>query len=309
MPTLSIIFAGSGDFGVPTLTALMHAGLQVAQVVSQPDRPAGRGRDLTPTPIARFAEQQALPLVRTTDINALSLPHADAMVVIAFGQKISQLVANAPRLGSINLHASLLPRHRGAAPVNWAIMSGDRLTGNSVIRLAEKMDAGDILGQSQLVIGDLETAGELHERLADDGASLVPHVLEQLQQGVIYPIVQDHSQATLAPKLSRQSALLDWCLPAPLICRLIHGLYPWPACRVRVVDNQKVENGRLALIRAHPSQGASGVPGSINHNGHVCTIDQPIEILEVQPEGKHPMSLSSYRNGHSWQEGMSLVAM
>src|SRR5688572_4057254 len=157
---LRIIFAASGEFAAPSLDALNSAGHQIIQVISQPDRPAGRGRELTPTPIARLAAQRRLEILKTENINHEKLEPADLLVVIAFGQRIAPHLVDHPRLGSVNLHASLLPKYRGAAPINWAIMSGERRTGNTVIRLAQKMDAGAILGQSALDIGELETAGE-----------------------------------------------------------------------------------------------------------------------------------------------------
>src|SRR4051812_30281307 len=168
-----IIFAGSGEFGLPSLRALLDGGFHLVQVVTQPDRPAGRGRALTPTPIGAFAAERNLPLLKTGDINTETLAAADLMVVIAFGQKIAPQVVDHARLGSINLHASLLPKHRGAAPINWAIISGDTVTGNSVIRLAQKMDAGAILGQSEVEIGELETAGGAEDRRGGGGAGWV----------------------------------------------------------------------------------------------------------------------------------------
>ena len=197
---LKIIFAGAGEFGAPTLKALLDAGHEVIRVITQPDRPAGRGRTLTPTPIGLLAEQLNLPAIKTSDINSLELPPADLLIVIAFGQKISEAVTHHARLGSINLHASLLPRHRGAAPINAAILSGDTITGNSVIRLAQKMDAGALLGQSSVTIGDIETAGELHDRLSVDGAPLVLRVVEELAAGTSNAIEQDAALATLAKK-------------------------------------------------------------------------------------------------------------
>src|SRR5215213_7503429 len=141
MTSLRIIFAGAGEFGLPTLRAILDAGHEVVQVVSQPDRPAGRGRQLTPAAVAQLALERDLPLLRTADINAEPLLAADAMVVIAFGQKIADRVVHHPRLGSVNLHASRLPKYRGAAPINAAILGGETITGNSIIRLAQKMDA------------------------------------------------------------------------------------------------------------------------------------------------------------------------
>src|SRR5262249_54536481 len=147
---LVIIFAGSSEFGIPTLRALIDAGHRVEQVISQPDKPSGRGRKLTPTAVSQLVIERGLPLIRTDNINNLSLPSADVLVVIAFGQKVAEHVVNQPRLGSINLHASRLPKFRGAAPIHAAILAGEKVTGNSVIRLARKMDAGAILGMSSI---------------------------------------------------------------------------------------------------------------------------------------------------------------
>src|SRR5688572_19575603 len=178
MDPLRIIFAGSGEFGVPTLTALLDSVHEIVQVITQPDRPAGRGRALTPTRVASLASSRNLPLIKTQNVNTEQLPSADLLIVIAFGQKIAPHIVDHARLGAINLHASLLPKYRGAAPINWAMIHGETVTGNSVIRLAQKMDAGAILAQSRLDIGELETAGELHDRLAQDGATLVPPLVE-----------------------------------------------------------------------------------------------------------------------------------
>src|SRR5262245_2205307 len=152
---LSILFAGAGEFGVPTLRAIVAAGHSVPLVITQPDKPAGRGSKLTPTPIADAAVELGLPVVKTADIDAEALPPADLLVVIAFGQKIADSVIHAPRLGAVNLHASRLPKYRGAPPINRAILAGETIAGNSVIRLAQKMDAGAVLGMSALPIGEL----------------------------------------------------------------------------------------------------------------------------------------------------------
>ncbi len=305
MDLLKIIFAGSGEFGLPTLATLVSTGHTIVQVVSQPDRPAGRGRKLTPTAIAQFALDRNLPLERTDNINALPLPPADVMVVIAFGQKISPAVVNHPRLGSVNLHSSRLPRFRGAAPINWAILSGDEITGNSIIRLAEKMDAGAILARSSLAIGETETAGELHDRLSQDGAPLMLETLQQLAAGKAIETSQDHSLATLAPKLSRESAMLDWSQPAKQLARKINGLSPWPGCRVRLIDPTGAEVVRLTLLRARPLAVSHAGTGKITGT----TIDGKIEILDVQPEGKRPMTLSAYRNGYAWQDGFRVESI
>lgn len=309
MTPLRLIFAGSGEFGLPTLLALASAGHQLVQVYSQPDRPAGRGRKLLPTPIAQAAIDHSWPLTRTANINQEPIPEADLLVVIAFGQKISDQVVHRPRLGAINLHASLLPRHRGAAPINWAILSGDSETGNSVIRLASRMDAGAVLSQSQTAIGDIETAGELHDRLSGDGVELMLSTIQKLADGTAVELSQDESLSTLAPKLSRESTRLDFSRPAEVICRQIRGLYPWPGCRVRVMDAGGNELGRMVLATGSAHHGKSGRPGEIDEQGLIGTGGGSIEILSCQPEGGRRMSLAEYRNGHLWPAGGRLESI
>ena len=305
MTKLKIIFAGAGEFGLPTLSALVDAGHDLVQVISQPDRPAGRGRKLTPTPIAQVALDRGLPLERTDNVNGLSLPPADVMVVIAFGQKISPAIVNHARLGAVNLHSSRLPRFRGAAPINWAILAGDAVTGNSIIRLAEKMDAGAILAQSELTIGDTETAGELHGRLSQDGVPLMLDTIQSLADGTAVETPQDHSLATMAPKLSRESAVIDWTQTPFQIARKINGLAPWPGCRVRLDDREGKEIARLTLLRARPLAPSKAGAGIVAGN----TIDSQVEILDVQPEGKRPMTLAAYRNGYPWQDGFRVTSI
>ena len=312
MSPLQIIFAGAGEFGLPSLRALREHGHSIVQVVSQPDRPAGRGRKLTPTPIAQYALDSNLPLIRTQNINAEKLPAADLLVVIAFGQKIAEHIVHHARLGAVNLHSSRLPNFRGAAPINAAILAGETISGNSVIRLAQKMDAGAIVGQSTLPIGELETAGELHDRLAEDGAKLLVDVVEKLATGKATELEQNHSQATLAKKLSRDSTRIDWSKPAVDIALQIRGLYPWPGCRVQLLEGEKPID-RITLVRARSGR-AEGppcrrIPGSIMLDGKIATGDGVLEIVEVQPEGKRPMPLVAYRNGHRWDAGMRLESI
>jgi len=308
---MRIIFAGSGEFAVPTLQALLEAGQEIVAVYTQPERWAGRGRTLTPTPIARFAQGRAAPLIQTPNVNDETLPPADLMVVIAFGQKMAPAAANHPRLGSVNLHASLLPKFRGAAPINWAILRGESETGNSIIRLAARMDAGAILAQSRVSIGDVETAGELHDRLAVEGARLMLQTADDLQAGRAVENPQDERLATPAPKLSREFSRIDWSVGAVEIARRIRGLYPWPGCRVRLLDAVGVEIARLTLVRARAAEGEGPRwrPGEITIAGQIACGDEAVEILEIQPDGKRPMSLSDYRRGNAWMPGMKLESV
>jgi len=312
MESLKIIFSGSGEFGVPTLRSLVDAGHDVVRVYTQPDRPAGRGRKLSPTPLAAFALTQRLAVTATPDINVEPLPTADLMVVIAFGQKIADHVVHHPRLGSVNLHASRLPKYRGAAPINHAILRGETVAGNSVIRLAKKMDAGAVLAMSELTIGELETAGELHDRLADDGPTIIARVIDALRAGSAVETAQDESQATLAPKLQRDSTLLDWTRDPGVLARQIRGLYPWPGCRVKLLDAAKTELACLTLVRARATvgEGDRWLSGEIMTDGTVCAgAGEGIQIVELQPEGKRPMPLDAYRRGNRWQPGMRLESV
>ena len=309
MSSLNIIFAGSGEFGLPTLEGLLKADHRVVLVITQPDKPAGRGNRLTPTPIGHFAEEHGLPTLKTANINMETLPPADVMAVIAFGQKIAPHVVDHARLGSINLHASILPKYRGAAPINWAILRGETETGNSIIRLAQKMDAGAILGQSRLAIGELETAGELHDRLAQDGAPLMLSVVDKLAGGAAEEWLQDEAQATLAPKLNREAARLDFTQPAAVLARQVRGFYPWPGCHVRLIG-EAAQRGRMTLVRARVAGPVAELPATITSAGLIAAGDGlGIEVVELQPEGKRPMSLDAYRNGHAWDAGMRLEAI
>jgi methionyl-tRNA formyltransferase len=305
-----IIFAGSGEFGLPSLRAMIASGDQLVQVITQPDRPAGRGRSFTPTPIGQAAADAGLPLLKTGDINEETLPEADVMVVIAFGQKIADKIVNHPRLGSINLHASLLPKYRGAAPINWAIIRGETVTGNSIIRLAQRMDAGAVLAQSNTAIGPLETAGELHDRLSLDGAPLLIQTLTDLSAGVAVENPQNELLATLSPKLTRETAALDFTRPAAELAAKIRGLYPWPACRVILKDAAGGEVARMRLVRArsaHDDEGSRWEPGEVMLSSMIRTPDGALEIIELQPEGGRPMALADYRRGHRWDPGLKLI--
>ena len=289
---LRVLFAGSGAFGLPTLEQLA-ASHEVVHVYTQPDRPAGRGKKLTATPVGEFADDRGLPVTRTERFNDEALPEADALVVIAFGQKISDAQANHARLGAMNLHASLLPRHRGAAPIHHSLLAGDDPVGNSVIRLADRMDAGAVLLRGETSPLPLETTGELHDRLAVLGAPLVLRTLGDLAAGRAVELPQDESKATRAGKLSREDGHLDFRRSAAELARQVNGLSPWPGCRVSVSDRE------LTLLRAEAIEG-TGTPGRLTRDGHVGTRQGLLRIVDVQPQGGKPMSLADYRNGRPW---------
>ena len=298
---LEILFAGSGAFGVPTLKALAERH-QVVRVYTQSDKPAGRGKKLQATPIADWAAERGLDVVKTPKFNDEALPEADALVVIAFGQKISQDQANHARLGAMNLHASLLPKYRGAAPIHHALLAGETIVGNSVIRLAERMDAGAVLGHSVLAVKASETTGELHDRLADDGPELMLRVIDELHAGTNVEREQDESQSTAAGKLSREDARLDFTRSAVALANQINALSPWPGCRVEI-DGQPV-----TLLRAAAEPG-SAAPGELDADGLIGTADGRLRVLDLQPAGKRPMDLKTYRNGRPWPAGARVMSV
>lgn len=318
---MRLIFLGAGEFGLPTLRHLHQRGW-VVMVVSQPDKPAGRHRQLTPTPIARYALDQSLSLLRVDQVNdpaviqTLRQLSADAAVVIAFGQKLGEeLVASIGPL-SINLHASLLPRHRGAAPINWAIMQGDTHTGLSVISLAQKMDGGLIYAQQSTPIDPLETAGELHDRLAAMGPPLVEQVLRDAAAGRLQGQPQDEAQATRAPKLSKAMTRVDWADMAWKVAWKVHGLTPWPGVTVQWHRDGPqrpqplpVQPLILRRLKAEPDMscfiGSKGrpIPGHVQDDLRVATGDGAVRLLEVQIPGGRAMSLDDFIRGHQFFPG------
>ncbi len=309
---MRLVYFGSGAFGVPTLGRLV-ATHEVALVVTQPDRPAGRSRRLTPTPVAGFAAAHALSVIRPERVNepdvveTIRAVAADAFVVIAYGHKMGPgLLAG---VFAINLHASLLPKYRGAAPINRAMMCGESETGVSVIEVADRMDAGDVLGRLATPIDPAETAGELHDRLAALGPDLVLDVLARHEAGTLAPRPQDETQVSQAPKLSKAEGTVDFDQPARSVRCRIHGLTPWPGCTV------SVGAGRLALRRAEVvddddagvAPGTAGVaPGTVREDGTVGCNPGAVRLLEVVPPGRREMTFDDYRRGHDVAKGTRL---
>lgn len=297
---MKLLFFGSGAFGLPTLQMLADEH-QLAGIITQPDKPAGRGGKLSPTPIADWIASHLaqVPLLKPVSVNDPDVTaqirgfHVDAWVVIAFGQKLKPALLH-DRF-AINLHASLLPRWRGAAPINAAILAGDTTTGNSVITLADKMDAGLVLGQSHRAIDPGQTAGELHDQLAADGPALVRRVLADFASNALNPVTQDESCVTLAKKLTKSDGVLDFSQTAEECRRQVHGLTPWPGVTV-AFRNEPLKLLRVRAITSH----VAAPPGTILDaaEGLVrCGGDTALQLLEVQPAGKRPMPWRDFANG------------
>lgn len=311
---MRLVYFGSGAFGLPTLERLARDHAVVA-VVTQPDRPAGRGGKPTPTPVADWTARHLpdVPLLKPAKVNQPEVVaqirgfEADAWVVIAFGQKLSRELLEG--VFAVNLHASLLPRWRGAAPINAAILAGDTTTGNSVITLADRMDAGLILAQSRRAIDPLMTAGELHDSLAADGPDLVSSVLADFAAGTLRPQPQDEREVTIATKLSREDDAIDFHQPADFLRRQIHALTPWPGVTAELdTPGGGSAGGRgpqtLKILRARtvPTSHTGAEPGTLidPRVGTVaCGNGTVLQVLEVQPPGKRAMPWSAYANGRT----------
>ncbi len=312
MSRLRLIFFGSGAFGLPTLESL-HAHHDVVTIVSQPDRPAGRKRKLTPTPVAAWAIEHDLPLIRADDINTddhvqqLRDLQADMAIVIAFGQKLSPPIVEAGGKLMVNLHGSLLPKYRGAAPINWAVINGERETGVSVIGIAQRMDAGPVYAEARTPIDPTQTAGELHDRLATLGPDAMTKVIAEFIADALRPGEQDESQATRAPKLSRADANVDFTADAAAVANRINGLSPWPGV---MVTWQRQDDGemQLGLCRARPAPDHShdAEPGTILPGNLIATGGGAVHLLDVQPPGKRVMTLRQFVNGHPVHPGERL---
>ncbi|MCX7088539.1 MAG: methionyl-tRNA formyltransferase [Methylococcales bacterium] len=301
---MNIIFAGTPEFAVPTLQMLLQSEHRVCAVYTQPDRPAGRGRQLTPSPVKVLALQAGIPVFQPEtlktpeDLAQLIALNADLMVVVAFGMILTQAVLDAPALGCINVHGSILPRWRGAAPIQRAVMAGDTETGVTIMQIVRKLDAGDMLHKEILSIGAQDTSSDVHDQLAILGAIGLEKVLSQLQAGTIQPEPQDEALVTYAEKLNKQEAILDWTQSALQLSRQIRGLCSWPVA-------QSLWKGQVMRIwRAHEVQrdGSSVPPGSVVRDAHallVATGDGWLSLDEVQLPGGKRLSIKDFLNAHA----------
>jgi len=275
-------------------------------VVTQPDRPKGRGRQLAAPPVKETALRLGLAVhqperIRTPEaIELLAGLKPDAMVVVGYGKIIPQAIIDIPRHGIVNVHASLLPKYRGAAPVQWAIANGESETGVTTMRIDAGLDTGDILKQRKTEIGLHETAVELAQRLAAIGAALLVETLAGLERGEIVPRPQNSAEATFAPVLKKEDGRIDWTRPAAEISNRIRGFTPWPGCFTHL------RGKAIEISRARATAGATGEPGSVHPiRGRLvvtCGEGTALEILEVQMEGRKRMDAAAFQNGYHLME-------
>ena len=308
---LRLIFMGTPDFAVASLKALLDGPDEVVAVVSQPDRPKGRGKKLSPPPVRILAEAHDIPVLQPLKIRTeafrdeLLAFRPDLVVVAAYGRILPPSLLQIAPLGCINVHGSLLPRHRGAAPIQWAIINGDREVGVTIIQMDEGMDTGDILLTAATSAAPDETAGSLFGKLAELGGRTLLTAIERLKAGNLPPTPQDHSQATAAPMLKKEDGLIDWSLPAERLHCRIRGLDPWPAASCRIND---LRYSLFAPEVIHKDSAAP--PGTLVSAGRegllVATGHNLLLIREIQPEGKKRMAVSSFLCGHTLAAGIRL---
>ena len=309
---MNIVYLGSGEFGVECLNALGGSQHALRFIVTQPANPAGRGRKPSPTPVACWADAHSVPFIETGNVNApdviktIAGYEPDLIVVIAFGQKIGSDLVNLPPKGAINVHASLLPKYRGAAPINWAIINGETETGISIIALAEKMDAGLVLGQGGTDIGPDETAGQLHDRLAQIAAPLLLKTIDQIADGTAVYDEQDHSKATLAPKLKKTDGFIDFAEPADVLARKIRGLWSWPGASADYLSKKTGKSIRVTIAGAQVVETANRAAFSAGtfdeHLNVICGRDA-LKITKIKPAGSALMDFKAFTNGRQTHPG------
>lgn len=309
--SLRIVFFGTPAFAVPTLEALLASRHRVAGVVSQPDRPRGRGQKLEPTPVKAAALAAGLPVLQPERLktpefmDAFAAMRPDLAVVAAYGRIIAESVIAVPRLGMINVHASLLPRYRGAAPIQRAVLNGERETGITIMRIVKELDAGAMFAKAVVPIGPDATSEEIERELAARGAVLLVEVVDQMASGTAHEAPQDAAEATYAPKIAREEGLIDWTRPARAIHDQVRGLTPWPRAWTHA------EGVRLILAKTVVEpESAPGVPGTVlEAAGERLVVragDQGVRILALQPEGKRVMGAREFLAGRPLPPGLRL---
>lgn len=302
--TPNLVFCGTPAFAVPTLQKLADAGFTIHLVVTQPDKPRGRGLELAPSPVKQRATQLRIPVEQPTTIKnnedfkaRLAAINPDAIIVVGYGRIIPPWMIDLPPFGNLNLHASLLPKYRGAAPIQWAIANGESTTGVTTMRIDAGLDTGDILLQRELPIGPEDTAVSLAPRLADVGADLMVETLRGLQEDRIHPHPQDHARATLAPILTKEDGRIDFTRSASEIFNHLRGFQPWPGAYTLF----RGKNFQMQWAKPADAQ-PNLAPGELylaNHNLLAgCGSDTALQLIEVQLEGKKRMSGSEFARGY-----------
>ena len=322
---MKIVFMGTPDFSVPVLEALVKAGHQVEAVVTQPDKPKGRGKAVLMTPVKEKAMELGIPVYQPVKVRepefveVLKELKPDVMVVVAFGQILPKAVLDIPPYGCVNVHASLLPKYRGAAPIQWAVINGDAVTGVTTMRMDEGLDTGDMIDKVEVAITPEDTGATLHDKLAEAGAALILETLTKLENHTATRTKQDDAQSCYASMLSKEMGRMDFAKSAEELERLIRGLNPWP-CAYTEIDGKNVKIYKakvIAMDDAYKTQAQGKVeqtltfaPGEIVEVAKkyfviACGTDA-LQIQNLQPEGKKPMDTVAYLNGNPLKAGMTV---
>ncbi|MHC5074834.1 MAG: methionyl-tRNA formyltransferase [Planctomycetota bacterium] len=313
---MNIVYIGSGEFGLNSLQTLVASDHKLALVVTQAPHKAGRGQRLRPTAVAAWAKSNSINCLEAENINEqqvadkIAEANPDLIVVIAFGQKISNQLIDLPSKGMINVHSSLLPKYRGAAPVNWAIINGEQQTGISIITVAEKLDAGDVLAQSQLDIEENETAEQLEKRLGLLAPDVLMETIQKIEEGNVEYTPQDDSKATKAPKLKKEDGCIDFDQNAETIKRRILGLWPWPGASAVYVSTKSRKQTRvtIAMVQCIETENRQQLKaGTFDDNLNVICTKNSLKIIKIKPAGSKIMDFKDFVNGHRTKPGDMLI--
>ncbi len=310
---MKVIFMGSPDFAVPCLDMLIRE-YNVVAVVTQPDRPKGRGGKISATPVKDRALSAGIPVLQPVSIKEPEVIEQirsltpDIIITAAYGQIIPPAILDIPKFGCINVHASLLPKYRGASPIHWSIINGEEETGITIMLMDEGMDTGDILLQSRLSIGRDETAGQLHDRLSQLAVDTLKKAVEGIQRGTIVPIPQDHDKATYCPKLDKSMGAIDWSKSPRDVKNLVRGLNPWPGAYTYYKNNMvKIWNVNIIDIGKNKDKGGTIIKANSKEGIWVAAGDGIIEIKDMQVAGSRRMDSRQYMMGHHWDVGEILT--
>ena len=309
---MKIIFMGTPDFAVGTLRSLAEAGHEITLVVSQPDKPKGRGHAMVPTPVKVVAEELGIPVFQPVKIreakDVLEKTEADVCVVAAFGQIIPASILHMKKYGCINVHASLLPKYRGAAPIQWAVIDGEKESGVTIMQMDEGLDTGDMLAKAIVPLDEMETGGSLFDKLSEAGGRLCVETLAKLEKGEITPEKQGESPTAYASMLDKKMGNIDWNKSAVVIERLVRGLNPWPSAYTHL-DGKTLKIWACDVLPQSASKGESGEILEVTKDAiHVQTGDGILVLREIQLAGKARMDAGAFLRGYKVVPGTVLSA-
>ena len=313
---MRVVFMGTPDFAVGALASIIEAGHQVAAVVTQPDKPKGRGKELQMTPVKTCALKHGIPVFQPVKIRepeaveTLRTYQADIFVVAAFGQILSEEILAMPKYGCVNIHASLLPKYRGAGPIQWAIINGEKITGVTIMRMDKGLDTGDMLFQKEVAIAPDETADTLHDKLAEAGARLIVEALAKIEAGDVTPVKQKDEESCYAKMLTKAMGKIDWQMEAKKLDCLIRGLISWPGAST-IFRGKTLKIWKEEVVSEQDGFSTKAQPGTVvrveKDAFYVQTGKGILKILEVQPEGKKRMAVKDFLLGYPVKAGETLL--